>query len=203
MAQPDPLDHTKWRLDPEKGKATIQFQEGRYGMKGCNQMSGPYKIEGNRIVAGQGISTMMACMPPQDQIDGILMALMEKNESFRIDGDALYLKSPGGEVRFTKEPLPSKQAVTKFIYIAPETKDCTGVAPMQCLQVRENPTDPWRLHYAGIVGFEHQPGIEYRLRIKEDKVAKPAADQSSIVWYLDLVVEQKVVDPQKARPVKP
>lgn len=67
------------------------------------------------------------------------------------------------------------------------------VAPMTCLQVREKESDPWQLHYFGIAGFEPQPGIEYRLRIIEEKVKNPPADASSIRWTLDQVVEQRVV----------
>ncbi|RBH43745.1 hypothetical protein C3F00_038780, partial [Pseudomonas sp. MWU13-2860] len=42
-------------------------------------------------------------------------------------------------------------------------------------------------------GFKPEPGIAYRLRLKEFKVANPPADASSIRWVLDMVVEQEVV----------
>jgi hypothetical protein len=203
MAQTDPLDNTKWKLDPAKGKATLQFQDGRWGVKGCNLMSGPYKIKGGRIAGGHGMSTMMGCPPAMEALDRALMNLLGKNESFRIEDGTLYLKSADGEWKFTKEPMPSKEAVTKFIYVASETKPCTGVAPMTCLQIREDKDGPWRLFYGNIVGFERQPGIEYRLRIKEDKIANPAADQASVVWHLDVIVEQKVVDREKAERAQP
>jgi heat shock protein HslJ len=193
MAQTDALDNTKWKLDPAKGKATLQFQNGRWAAKGCNNMSGPYRIEGSRIAGGQGMSTMMGCPPALEELDRVLMNLMSKNESFVIEGDVLILKASGGEWRFSKEPMPSKEAVTKFIYVASETKDCTGVGPMTCLQIREDKDGPWRLFYGNIIGFEREPGIEYRLRIKEDKVTNPAADQASVIWYLDMVVEQRAV----------
>ena len=66
---------------------------------------------------------------------------------------------------------------------------------MTCLQVREQESDPWQLHYSGIADFEPQPGIEYRLRIIEEKVKNPPADGSSIRWTLDQVIEQRVVKP--------
>lgn len=193
MSQTDPLDNTKWKLDPAKGKATLQFQGGRWAAKGCNNLSGGYKIEGRRIAASQGMSTMMACPPPMENIDKMLTNLLSKNESFRIEGDTLILKAADGEWKFTREPMPSKAAATKFIYVSSEKKPCVGVAPMECLQVREDKDGPWRLFYGRIIGFEPEPGIEYRLRIKEDKITNPAADQASVVWYLDLVVEQKAV----------
>ena len=66
---------------------------------------------------------------------------------------------------------------------------------MQCLQVRDSPEQAWRLHYGEIAGFTHELGIEYRLRILEDEVPNPPADASSKRWFLDLVVEQRVVGP--------
>ncbi len=162
-------------------------------------MSGAYRIEGAKIVAPQAVSTMMACLPDRQELDSALSMAITKNEGFRVEGDSLFLKSAEGELRFTRELMASKDAATKFIYVAAEMKDCTGVAPMKCLQIRESKDEPWRLHYGGIIGFEPQPGIEYRLRIKEDRIAKPAADQSRIRWFLDLVVEQKIVDPAAVR----
>ncbi len=64
---------------------------------------------------------------------------------------------------------------------------------MTCLQIRDKPGERWQLHYGGIEGFRPQPGIEYRLRIIEEKIANPPADASSIRWTLDQVVEQRVV----------
>ena len=53
--------------------------------------------------------------------------------------------------------------------------------------------EPWRLHDGEIVGFTPEPGVEYRLRILEDTVEHPPADGSSKRWFLDLVVNQRVV----------
>lgn len=62
---------------------------------------------------------------------------------------------------------PAADAPRKFIDVAAETKSCMRVAPMICLQEG----DPWQLQYSRIIGFEPQPGIEYRLRIIEEKVS--------------------------------
>lgn len=90
-------------------------------------------------------------------------------------------------------PEPSASAVQKLVYVAAERAPCTGVAPMLCLQVRDSPDQPWRLHYGEIIGFTPEPGVEYRLRILEDTVENPPADGSSKRWFLDLVVEQRDV----------
>jgi hypothetical protein len=119
--------------------------------------------------------------------------------TFLLAEDRLTLTAgDGAHWIFQREPLPSKDAKTKFIYVAAFTKDCMGVGPMTCLQVRDSKDQPWTLHYSGIVGFEHVPGIEYRLRIKEDRIAHPAADSSAVVWHLDAIVEQSVIDRQAA-----
>ena len=80
-------------------------------------------------------------------------------------------------------PADSKP-VTKTVYVAPQSARCTGVAPMECLQVRNGPNEPWSLWYAGIEGFAYQPGYLYTLEIDEYRVAQPPADGSSIRWVL-------------------
>ena len=81
--------------------------------------------------------------------------------------------------------------VTKTIYVAPQSARCTGVAPMECLQVRSSPSEPWSLWYAGIEGFAYQPGYLYTLEVDEYRVAQPPADGSSIRWVLKRVVERR------------
>jgi len=81
--------------------------------------------------------------------------------------------------------------VTKTIYVAPQSARCTGVAPMECLQVRSSPSEPWSRWYAGIEGFAYQPGYLYTLEVDEYRVAQPPADGSSIRWVLKRVVERR------------
>lgn len=83
--------------------------------------------------------------------------------------------------------------VTKTVYVAPQPERCTGVAPMDCLQVRSSPAEPWSLWYAGIEGFAYQPGYQYVLEVDEYRVAQPPADGSSIRWVLKRVVERRQV----------
>ncbi|KML47099.1 hypothetical protein VL15_33295 [Burkholderia cepacia] len=81
--------------------------------------------------------------------------------------------------------------VTRTVYVAPQSARCTGVAPMECLQVRSSPSEPWSLWYAGIEGFAYQPGYLYTLEIDEYPVVQPPADGSSIRWVLKRVVERR------------
>ncbi len=70
---------------------------------------------------------------------------------------------------------------------------CTGVAPMQCLQVRKGEDPDWQLFYSDIEGFEYEPGYLYRLRVREEKRDPESvpADASSIRFVLVEVVEKK------------
>lgn len=90
------------------------------------------------------------------------------------------------------------QSVRKTVYVAAQKVACTGVAPMECLQVREQADQPWQYHYSGIEGFDFQPGTEYQLQIIETVLNNPPADGSSVRWTLEKIVEQRVVNKQSA-----
>jgi heat shock protein HslJ len=203
------LDHTKWRLAgvtkteltiPTAAKFTVTFEGSQYMFSGCNLISGKFRLEAGKLIAtGPGRSTMKACAPEIQEVDSAFTKALMAKPTVHLDGDQLTLAGDdGAEWTFHKEPLPSKEATTKFIYVAAFTKDCTRAGPMQCLQIRESKDQPWTLSHINIAGFEHVPGIEYRLRIKEDQVAHPAADAPPVAWYLDMVVEQTVVDRKAA-----
>ncbi|KWZ40787.1 hypothetical protein WS73_26135 [Burkholderia savannae] len=88
-------------------------------------------------------------------------------------------------------PAAAPQTATKTVYVAAQTARCVGVAPMDCLQVRTSPSEPWQLWYSGIEGFDYRPGYEYQLEIAEHSVPNPPADGSSIRWVLKRVVRQQ------------
>ncbi len=72
----------------------------------------------------------------------------------------------------------------KTFIVGPQTADCTGVAPMKCLQVKETPSGDWTNFYTNIEGFTYEPGYEYVLKVKTEKIANPPADGSSIKYTL-------------------
>ena len=165
----------------------------------CNRTGGSYRIKGSSIRLGSGkapfASTMMACPEPAMTFERAYVERLASVRSWRISGDRLILRTAHGEtLTYQAAHRPAAGAPRKFIYVSAETKPCTGVAPMTCLQVREKESDPWQLHYDGIVDFVPEPGIEYRLRIIEEKVPRPPADGSSVRWTLDQVLEQRVVN---------
>lgn len=76
------------------------------------------------------------------------------------------------------------------LYVAHFPKDCVGVGPMTCLQVRESPDEEWRLLYQPIEGFDYEPGYDYELRVRTERVENPPADASSIRYILEEVVSR-------------
>lgn len=199
------LTGTGWRLEtasigvavpPDTARITLRFDAERISVSsGCNRGAGTYSVAGGSLVAPALATTRMACIGPFEQWEPAFFKVLASKPAITRDGPDLVLKSADGEMRFRSMPVPSASAVKKFIDVASERKPCSGVAPMECLQVREDATAPWRLHHGEIVGFTHVPGTQYRLRILEDRVPNAPADAPSVRWFLDLVVEQRLVKP--------
>ena len=81
----------------------------------------------------------------------------------------------------------------KTLFVGPNLVDCVGVAPQKCMQVKDNPEDPWKLFYDQIEGFEYQEGYLYELKVSQSTVANPPADSSSLKLKLEEIVSQTEV----------
>ena len=73
---------------------------------------------------------------------------------------------------------------------------CTGVAPMQCLQVQKNESiekGKWQNFYSTIEGFKFEAGYVCKLSVTEEKInpAQVPADGSSIKYTLVEILEKK------------
>jgi heat shock protein HslJ len=79
----------------------------------------------------------------------------------------------------------------KTVYVGPYLVDCEGVAPQKCMLVKEDAKDDWTLFYDQVQGFEYEPGFEYELVVREDRIENPPADASSIQWTLVEVVSKE------------
>ncbi|NID16138.1 DUF4377 domain-containing protein [Luteibacter yeojuensis] len=90
---------------------------------------------------------------------------------------------------------PSDQGSrSRLLYIAGTKVPCTnGVMKTECLQYREQPTDPWQASYVPMEGFDWKPGNEYLLKITEVHRKNPPLDASRVRWHVDKVVEQHPV----------
>jgi len=98
---------------------------------------------------------------------------------------------------------PTSEAVEKTLYVASETAPCVGVAPMDCLQVKEDPDAEWQMFYAPIEGFEFEAGYEYELRVLVEPVPNPPADASSLRYTLIEVVSKTPVASEGPEPGAP
>jgi heat shock protein HslJ len=85
-------------------------------------------------------------------------------------------------------------SVVKTLFVGPVQLPCAGVGRQMCLQIAPEASGPWTMWYDGIRGFEHQPGFLYELRAREDVVADPPADASSIRLTLLEIVSATPVE---------
>jgi heat shock protein HslJ len=205
------VGRTRWALSESQlatpatddvANVRLEFQGDRLSANsGCNLGSGAFRFEGEVLVLGPMATTRRGCLGDAAAYEAAFFAFLGSRPHARLeaDGDELVLESSdgasAGTLRFRAQPMPSANAVQKFVYVASTRVPCTGVAMMECLQVRESTNEPWRAFHGEIIGFTPELGIEYRLRVLEEPVANPPADASSKRWYLDLVVEQRVVTP--------
>jgi len=78
----------------------------------------------------------------------------------------------------------------KTVYVGPYLVECEGVAPQQCMLVKDDPEGDWTLFYDRIEGFDYEEGYEYELLVSEQEIDNPPADASSIKWTLVEVVSK-------------
>ncbi|MCE2593287.1 DUF4377 domain-containing protein [Motilimonas cestriensis] len=94
---------------------------------------------------------------------------------------ALFLAACANHQPLTQETL---------LYVNAETKECTGVGPMICLQVKTPEAQQWQLFYQDINGFTYEPGFHYQLQVKKEAVNNPAADASSVKYSLIKIISK-------------
>ncbi|MDM1758545.1 MULTISPECIES: META and DUF4377 domain-containing protein [unclassified Acinetobacter] len=207
----------QWSVDTGAAKPLILnfAQDGSLGIStSCNSMSTSWKIENNQIVSTNVASTLMACPGDATKQEGLAASLFEKGKTAFVlntsnpQNPTLTLTSAKGEkVVFTGQLTPetkyNTQGETIFLEISPETKQCTGVAPQTCLQVREikyadngvksQVDKDWTLFYDKIEGFTHTPNERQVVRIKRYEIKNPAADQSKYAYVQDMIIEREAV----------
>lgn len=75
---------------------------------------------------------------------------------------------------------------------------CEGLAPIECLQIKEGKEKEWKNFYSSIEGFDFVPGYTYRLKVeKTKKVGTIPADASAYSYKLKKVVCKKKVKSDK------
>lgn len=83
------------------------------------------------------------------------------------------------------------------LQVKENTEPCVGVAPMDCLQVKEGNTKNWSNFYSSIEGFDYQPGFSYKLKVIKSKTptvnGQLPSDVSAYQYKLKKIVSKKKV----------
>ena len=169
------------------------------GFGGCNAYSSVYTVANGLILLNAPpLTTRRACVDSSlnalenaflQGLTGVTSSTVDQYNNPR----RLTLAFPNGDLlEFDRrlDPMAGYSGDKRLIYVNSQRVPCTGVGPMSCLEVRDDPGQPWQLFYGNIVGFEFQPGMVYRLRIVESIDPNPPADAPSSRWVLDQIVER-------------
>lgn len=212
------LSAYQWSIHTENAPKPIVLNfstDGRLSIStSCNTLGSNWKVENNQIIAGQFMSTMMACPDNYMKQENIASSWFENRKTpFLLnlnnpDQPTLTLTTNAGEKivltgSMTPEAKYNSAGETIFLEISPETKECTGVAKQTCLQVREikysesgiktQVDKDWTLFYDKIDGFNHTPNERQIIRVKRFELKNPAADQSKYAYVYDMAVEREAV----------
>ncbi|WP_420640770.1 META domain-containing protein [Candidatus Leptofilum sp.] len=206
------LDNTDWVLDkfgPEGEETavlpntsiTLNFADGgANGSAGCNNYFGEATQSDNALNFGAIGSTRMACPEAIMQQENAYLAALGTVNSFTLEDDQLTLQYEDGILLFTagtpEEANDEAAENAKTLFVGSELVDCVGVAPQQCMQVKDSLDGEWTLFYDQIVGFTFEPGFEYELRVTETEIENPPADGSSLEVALVEIVSKTAVPTQ-------
>jgi len=176
------------------------------GTSGCNRFTGGYGKTSTGIRFDRIAGTRMACPGPRMELESALLKAMSSPFTTvgtqpsagsmgrqivwkTADGDLLqFVEREGVGRRGAK--IDAASGKEKIVYIDSQRVECSGVGKMQCYRWRESPDAPWQLWYGAIEGLDFEPGVSYKLRVREYQVPNPPADASSIRWQL-LDVEER------------
>lgn len=88
----------------------------------------------------------------------------------------------------------SKNLKTEIFYINSFKKDCVGVAPMSCLQIKKSEDSNWENFYEKISGFNYVPGYMYKIEVEVEETEKEntPADKSIYSYKLKKVMSKEV-----------
>ncbi len=147
------------------------------GFAGCNQYHATLKA--SPVAIEQVASTRKMCPAEAMALEqSFLTALAQVTSLERQPNGRLQLSASGQTLLQFK---PIKKPIEKVIWLAPEKRDCVaGVMKTQCLQYKTSANGEWLNFYGEIDGFTWEQGKTYKLKIRQEKIANPPADASSI-----------------------
>lgn len=104
--------HSTWRFvsidgeDPVSPDAQLTFADDRIGANiGCNGMKGPWRIEGDRLIAGPLVQTEIYCPGSVWDQEQALSAMLAGAPRFEVSGDRMVLRSSGHVAELRREAL--------------------------------------------------------------------------------------------------
>lgn len=110
------LEKATWRLtdlpgqtlsaDQGRNAVTVNFEAARVqGFSGCNQFTGSYTLDGERLVLGTLVGTMMACPEPEMSVENQFLKAFSGAFEVNVAVNALTLTPANGgdALRFERE----------------------------------------------------------------------------------------------------
>lgn len=86
----------------------------------------------------------------------------------------------------------SKTNSEKTLIIASKKADCIGVAPQECLLIKEDNTQKdWHFFYDQIKGFNYENGFEYKILVHTESLKNIPQDASSISYTLVKIISKE------------
>jgi heat shock protein HslJ len=158
------------------------------GFAGCNQYHATLKA--SPVAIEQVATTRKMCAAEAMGLEQAFLAALGKvNALERQANGGLQLSTSGQELLQFK---PVNKPVEKVIWLAPEKRDCVaGVMKTQCLQYKASAKGEWLNFYGEIEGFTWEQGKSYKLKIRQEQIANPPADASSIKTSLVKVLSSQ------------
>ncbi|MDB5708749.1 MAG: TetR family transcriptional regulator [Sphingomonas bacterium] len=106
LTAPLALNGTRWMIASLDGRpvrtartSDIRFTDSRVqGNAGCNSFGGAYRLVGDRLSAGQVISTRMACVGPGMNVEGRFFDILADARVERRGAEIIALNGNGGSV---------------------------------------------------------------------------------------------------------
>lgn len=81
---------------PLSDAADVRFERGNISvLVGCNRISGPWRIENDRLVAGPLVQTEMACPAPAWDQEKAVSSLLAATPRIIMQEDRMILQSSG------------------------------------------------------------------------------------------------------------
>jgi heat shock protein HslJ len=118
------VENATWRLTGLPGQTlpagrkreavTVTFDAGRvHGVSGCNQFTGSYTLNGERLVLGTLGGTMMACPEPAMSVESLFLRLFSGALNVTVAGNDLTLTPADGgtPLRFEREAPPRLEGI--------------------------------------------------------------------------------------------